>query len=374
MDVWNRGLISLDNRLTGCFSEVPLLRRATPIATDDELENSGSQHPDADRRAAERRSVEGDVHPEFERRTAERRSMDSLRADMQWTPVADDDELFGTLRRSKPVKTGMKRSRILMLAVAVLAGGAAAFIAIQQPPAQQVAQPVTEYVQEPMTKILVAKDTISVGQRLSSNSISWEEWPQDSVRVDYITAEQSPDAIVDMAGSVARYEIFPGEAIRADKLVSAAQGNLSAVLGSGVVGVSVSVAAGSASGGFISPNDHVDVVLTKPSVRNDLSESSLQSETILHNVRVLAINARLGEAGNASAREDESNAGPEVFTGEAMATLELDPKEAEVVINASAIGKLSLVLRSVSDFAETNKVAQRGANAAIRISSPFWGN
>jgi pilus assembly protein CpaB len=169
-----------------------------------------------------------------------------------------------------------------------------------------------------------------------------------------------------MTGAVARFEIFPGEPIREQKLVHADQGYLSAVLASGERGVSVSVTADSASGGFIVPNDHVDVVLARSTSAGQISQ------TILHNVRVLAINTRLGETGKTGAPTDPADPHAEIFAGQAIATLELDPTQTEVIINAGAQGKLSLVLRSLTDSAEVDKVALSPANQAIRMTSPFW--
>jgi pilus assembly protein CpaB len=132
--------------------------------------------------------------------------------------------------------------------------------------------------------------------------------------------------------------------------------------------VSVSVTAESASGGFIVPNDHVDVVLTMSGANGHVSE------TILHNVRVLAINTRLGEVGTTGAPADPEDPRAEIFADKAIATLALDPTQAEVIINASTLGGLALVLRSMVDFAEADGMEQSAANAAIRISSPFWSN
>jgi Flp pilus assembly protein CpaB len=57
-----------------------------------------------------------------------------------------------------------------------------------------------------------------------------------------------------------------------------------------------------------------------------------------------------------------------------MATLALNPDQAGVIVKASALGSLSLVLRSIDDFAEVDTAQRSDANAAIRISSPFWAN
>jgi pilus assembly protein CpaB len=211
--------------------------------------------------------------------------------------------------------------------------------------------------------VLVAREGIGVGQRLTVASLGWEDWPEGAVRPEYITIDAAPEAIEDMSGSLARVEIFPGEPIYRKKLVPPGQGgHLSAVLDRGKRGVSVSVAAASASGGFIVPGDRVDVVLTRAS-----QTGSQYSETVLSNVRVLAINTRLG-----ADVQSEGPADIEVFTNSAIATLELDPTQAKVIMTATTMGGLSLVLRPMTDSAETDLIEHRPANQAIRISSPFW--
>ncbi len=128
-------------------------------------------------------------------------------------------------------------------------------------------------------------------------------------------------------------------------------------------GVSISVNAESASGGFIVPNDHVDVLLIRSSSAGDPI-----AETILSNVRVLAINTRLGETGTTGAPADPENPRAEIFANTAIATLELNPSQAEVINNASQIGRLSLALRSIVDFTPgPGEVDQVQRNAPIKI-------
>ena len=124
-------------------------------------------------------------------------------------------------------------------------------------------------------------------------------------------------------------------------------------------GVSITVNADAASGGFIVPNDHVDVILTR-------GGGDGMTETILTNVRVLAINTRLGEVGATGGPADPANPRAEIFGGSAIATLELDPTQAETVINARQLGPLSLSLRSIVDFAQTTEDAAL-RNAPIKI-------
>jgi len=368
-------------------SEETVLRRKQDTALADAPEVVAAPYPESEASGIERRrhprvsmdqavpDVDPDEEQRIERRKLDRRGLDALRAEIQWTYAEEaEGRGFGSSRRiSMPRRSRMKPSRIALMVVALFSGGLAAFLATQnnQPAVEPTAAvAVAEVIQEPRTQVLVAKQSIGIGQHLLPASVGWEEWPAGSVLADYVTIEDAPDAVTGMADSVARFEFFAGDPIRSKKLVQANQGYLSAILGSGMRGVSVSVAAESASGGFISPNDHVDVVLTRSSAANEVSE------TILHNVRVLAINTRLGETGTtgASTTSDDPDADPraEVFVNQAIATLELDAAKAEVIIGATAVGQLSLVLRAMTDFAEDAPLEQRGSNQAIKISSPFW--
>jgi pilus assembly protein CpaB len=239
----------------------------------------------------------------------------------------------------------MKPARILLLVVAIVAGGLAAFLATRggTPAATQTVE-VTQIQQEARSRVLIANRSIGLGQRITADDVSWQDWPQGAVRPEYITSEQVPDAPTQLAGAVARFEIFNGEPIREAKLVRAEQGYLSAVITQGMRAVSIGVTAESASGGFIVPNDRVDVVLT--------------------NVRVLAIGKRLGEMGQTSGGAEDPSS--QVFENAQIATLELSPSQSESVLNAGSAGRLALVLRSVVDFAES-PTAERGRTQAIRL-------
>lgn len=302
----------------------------------------------------------------------ERQSMEGLRAQYHWVLVNKgggdpESELF---RPSFKFDWSAPSIRIGLVVIALLAGGLAAYLVLQrnqsaEVPAQieQVAAPV---VTPPTTQVLVAAQPIGVGQRLSEAALSWQEWPDTALRPEYITSKATPEAITDMTGTMVRFEIFPGEPIRMSKLIDAKSGYLSAVLDSGKRGVSVLVAADAASGGFIVPNDRVDVLLTRA-----LASGALEAETILRNVRVLAIDKRLGETEATDAPEGTEGTSDKGFSNQAIAILELDASGAEVVTNATSVGKLSLVVRSIADYASTDP-ASAAANQAIRMTSPFW--
>lgn len=258
----------------------------------------------------------------------------------------------------------MRPARIILLLVAVVAGGLA-FILVTRGGGEPVDQQVTtQVVEEAKTQILVARTAVGIGERLNAETLEWQDWPESALRPEYVTIAAMPDAPTELTGAVARFEFFPGEPIREAKLVRADQGYLSAVLEEGKRGVSVNVTAASSAGGFVVPNDHVDVVLTSATATGQTSE------VILSDVRVLAIGKRLGEMGasGGNVEGDGTSPVPVTFDDAAIATLELDPVEAETLINATTRGQLSLTLRSVADFNRVDS-DRRGpaANQAVRI-------
>ncbi|MGJ8527491.1 Flp pilus assembly protein CpaB [Maritalea sp.] len=250
----------------------------------------------------------------------------------------------------------MKPARILLLAVALCAGGLAAFFALNSRPSgsdsEQVAEPVVE-----RTRVLIATRTIGIGERLSSDMLGWQSWPEDGIRSEFVTDRALPDAISQLDGVVARFEIFVGEPVREAKLVRADQGYLSAVIGKGMRGVSITVSAESGAGGFIVPNDRVDVIVTQP------SEFGEVSQTVLTNARVLAIGQRIGEKGETGENTDQDV----VFDEDTIATLELTPAQSEIIVNALKVGELSLTLRSIVDFADGPATDALSNNSTIQF-------
>ena len=257
----------------------------------------------------------------------------------------------------------MKPARILLLAVAVSAGGLAAFLATRgDGPAPVQALIETQVVQEAKRQVLVASANIGVGQRLSETVVEWQDWPEGMVRDEYITSDVFPDADEQMVGTVARFEIFTGEPVRQSKLIRTDQGYLSAVIEQGMRAVSVGVSAESGAGGFIVPNDRVDVVQTYR------GNTGTATRTILANIRVLAIGQRLGEVGATSGNPDPDDPQAQMFEDQTIATLELDPSQSETIIGAAAVGELSLVLRSVADFSpDADEGLPRQSAQTIRL-------
>ncbi|WP_421761457.1 Flp pilus assembly protein CpaB [Devosia sp.] len=354
-------------------SEDPVVAspQIAPIETISPRRSSNRFDP-ANEPAPPAREPEVNFAPKVDRRKADRRGMDALRDEALKTLISRvEDKNFGGLRNRVHWGRGMNRMRIVLVLVAVVAGGLAAYLATQTytpapAPVEVVAAPAVT-VAAPTTQVLVAKSHIAVGEQLSADLLEWADWPDSALRPEYITVASAPDAMTEMSKSAARVQFFAGEPIRAEKLGEAGKGLLATLIDKGKRGVSVSVAAESAAGGFIVPDDRVDVVLTRATSMGQVSD------TIVHNVRVLGINAQvIGGNEVEGPVSDDAPAKAESFGKEAIATLELDPEQAEVMINSTAAGRLSLVLRPTLDVAETTTAEQQATNQEIRVTSPFW--
>jgi len=352
-----------------------LLRRSETVASqaDDEAPQAAPARYDVDWGT----TSTVDRRLPTDRRQSDRRGMDRLRAEALQSVIARvEDRNFGGMKERLRWPRGLPLSRVALIVVAVAAAGTAAWLATQyqQPSPAPAAPAVTMAVEQPapVTKILVAAQAIQLGQRLTPQSLQWQDWPDSAMRPEFITSSAEPDALTKMQGSIARVDFLSGDPIVTQKLGPAGGGFLSSILDKGKRAVSVTVAAESASGGFVVPNDHVDVVLTRSSDET----KSQESHTILRDVRVLAVNTRLGTGPAADASAQNQDPSTQAFADKAIATLELDPTQSEVIINATTLGRLSLVLRPTADStpaaADAAADGERSANAAIRLSSPFW--
>src|SRR5262245_12637448 len=156
----------------------------------------------------------------------------------------------------------MKTARLVVLGVAVAAGGLAALLAGRSdPPPPPAPRPV---VQIDTTEILVAVKDIGMGHVLSPNDVQWQIWPSSAASPNFIRKSDKPDAIQQVAGSIARTPLVAGEPVREAKLIKAdGSGFMAAILPSGMRAVSTEISPETGAGGFILPNDHVDILLTR---------------------------------------------------------------------------------------------------------------
>ncbi len=188
------------------------------------------------------------------------------------------------------------------------------------------------------TDVLVAATGINLGDSVRGEDLKWQQWPIAGVTPGLITRSARPDAPTELSGAVARAPFIAGEPIKEQKLIKISEGGvMAAILPSGMRAISTPIREETAAGGFILPNDRVDVILSHKMKVGSKEEPV--SEAVLRNVRVLAIG-----------QEIENKDGEKVATGK-TATLELTPRQAEVLALAQSMGEISLSLRSLADAA-----------------------
>jgi pilus assembly protein CpaB len=231
----------------------------------------------------------------------------------------------------------MYTARIVVLTIALSAGGVAAYLASgsdnKTPPTEPVVQLQT-------VDVLVARSDIGLGQSVTSENLQWQTWPAATASNNFIRRNERPDATNQIAGSIARAPFIAGEPIREPKLVRAnGSGFMAAILPTGMRAISTELSPETGAGGFILPNDRVDVILSKREKNPDRAGSAdvVVSEIILSNIRVLAID-------QAPKEKDGQN----TVVGKTV-TLELKPEQTETLARARQSGTLSLALRSIVD-------------------------
>ena len=248
----------------------------------------------------------------------------------------------------------MKAARIVVLSVAIAAGGVAALLAGRSPKLPEV-KPVAPKVET--VDVLVAKSDIPMGQALSPGDVQWQAWPPSASSGNFIRKNSRPKAIEDLAGMVARVPFVAGEPIREAKLVNAkGSGFMAAILPSGMRAVSTQISPETGAGGFILPNDRVDVILSRRDREAEKAAGTevQTSEIVLSNIRVLAIDQNVEEKG-----------GQKVVVGK-TATLELSPAQTETLVLSQHLGSLSLALRSITDAHQTDVPSDADRRGARR--------
>ena len=256
----------------------------------------------------------------------------------------------------------MNPMRGIILAIALVSAAAAAFIVKGMAQSQDKPQPqmvVQAPAEKPSLQVLVAKRDLAVGEKLTVEDMTWQNWPSEGINPTFVTraaiqddgaakaakevakaaktAIEGDPAMANLAGSVIREAIVLGEPMTQRKLVRAGDGGIMAVtLDPGMRAIAIPLTAQNAAGGFILPGDHVDVVQSRR-LEGGVVANQLVASTVMRNVRVLAIDQN----------NTRSQKGAAVLG--ATATLEVNPQQAEALVLAKLQGDLTLTLRSYAD-------------------------
>ncbi len=230
----------------------------------------------------------------------------------------------------------MKVTQLAVLGVAVIASGGAFFVAnnlASQEPEQVVIREEAPKIE--LEQVLVAARNIPLGTNIKPDMLEWQSWPKKGLAEGFIQQSAQPDGLsLETSPAIARSAFFIGEPIRESKLVRSGQGYMSAILPTGQQAVATSISTATSAGGFILPNDRVDLIMT----RQAEGGAGFTTETVLENVRVLAIDQTI-----------EEQDGQAVVVGE-TATLQLTPKQVKILTVAQQLAdRLTLALRSLED-------------------------
>lgn len=231
------------------------------------------------------------------------------------------------------------RSLILLLA-ALLIAGTAAYIArgvliaqrpVEQPTAVQPPPPPPSNA-----SILVAAADLPAGTLLKPEHLKWQPWPENAITPGYFVEANAK--IDELLGAVVRRGIGAGEPVQGTAVVKPGErGFLAAVLKPGLRAVTIGISETTAGNGLMLPGDRVDLllILALQGQDGESNDKRRAGETVLENVRVLAIGQ------NFSDMKDKPIDGK-------TATLEVTPKQAEMIAVAVELGRIQLSLRSLA--------------------------
>ena len=238
----------------------------------------------------------------------------------------------------------MPASRLIILSVAVAAAGGAGYVAknMVAPQPQVVVDSGPQAPAVALQDVLVLSGDVPMGSPIENN-IAWQSWPADGVNANFITRTAEPEALDKLKSSVARVAMYAGEPLRRSKLIGEGQSFMSSILPSGMRAVATAISADTSAGGFILPNDFVDVIMTRKADAAS-GAADFNTETILKNIRVLAIDQTI--------QEDE---------------------EGKKTVAQQMADRLTLALRAVADTQEKNLgeadylVSGNGRRGTVRL-------
>lgn len=223
---------------------------------------------------------------------------------------------------------------------------------------------------EAKVMLIVASKDLKAGEMLDSTNMKWQEWPKSGVFPGAVVREKKEQTVAEALSGKVQAEVKAGEPIISTGVIKDGANRMAARLREGMRAVSIDVKASTGVAGLVSPGDRVDIILNYNSrikyngsdtyIKNmiEANFSKTASETIIENVRVLAVDQRQRPAGEET--------GGKKATMPKTVTLEVTPKGAEVIAVARKAGTMSLALRALGD--ETVSDAYTPATTDARIT------
>ncbi|MGV6800359.1 MAG: Flp pilus assembly protein CpaB [bacterium] len=249
----------------------------------------------------------------------------------------------------------MNIGKIVLLGIALVAGGAAFFLVVSGDNApEQITQivPVEDKIET--VRVLVADADFSRGQRLDPALTKWVKWPKKGLAEGLIT-DGNQEFYNSLPDTVARTNMVVGEPIMETKLIrSDSKSMMAALLSPGMRAVSIDVTSRQAASGFILPGDHVDLYYTEEGIQEGTDEEVTYSSLLYSNVRVIAVDQNYDEGGEGA------------FISRTI-TMELAPYQVERFLSAREAATVSLVLRSVFQPDDAEELQQEVEPAGVVV-------
>lgn len=235
----------------------------------------------------------------------------------------------------------IKQRAVLMFIVALALGIGAATMANNWVQARMQSSNTSAE----LPRVVVAALEIPYGTKIESAQLKTIEWPSNNIPK---SAFATPDEVV---GKIATSGLLPDEVILADRVTDYLGGStLAAIVAPNKRAISVRVNDVIGVSGFLLPGNHVDVLATR------LVNRRAETRTALESIKVLAVDQ------TASTDKDE----PVVVRA---VTLEMTPRESEILVKAMAEGTLQLTLRNPLDDVKT-VVAEKPKQVVKKVSAP----
>jgi len=251
-----------------------------------------------------------------------------------------------------------RRFLLSMGGVAFMAGIVLSLLWMRSPSPSATEQPTA-----PPQTVLTAAHALPAGTLLRADDLRWVQIPTLDTPPGAFVRSQAGD--IEPLGAATRRPFRAGEALVGDQLIKPTEpGFLPAVLAPGMRATSIAVDAAEGGAGLIAPGDRVDVILTQTFTDTNISVTSRSvGETILQNLRVIAIDQTTNLTGNATTNAPHTE--PRLPK---TVTLEVSVRQAEMLMVAGQLGKLQLTLRSLADATQISSPAVPAPTWAVQVS------
>lgn len=247
-----------------------------------------------------------------------------------------------------------------MLAFGVVGGGLVVWTLLAVP-----AAPVVDASAPPPTAkavMLVASRSLRAGSLIKPEDLAVLE----TVRADmpFGASLDTPQSRGGLTGAMIRRSLGEGQPILpADVVHPGDHGFLAAVLAPNMRAVTVAVDAVSGTAGLIWPGDRVDLILTQSMDDPSLAAGrKVAAETVLNDARVIAVDQQIVQG-----QSPDGAAVPTNHT-DRTATLEVTAAQAERVLVAGRLGKLSLSVLAADRGADGAAIAASALGAPARLA------